>query len=408
MSLNLFLKDANTISRLRRGLLGIHLDSFAQEQHNQGYNFAVAGLRIRIVAGFCRWLKQNRIQVETISVKEIASYLQFRRQKSTGCDASALKDFVAFLQRNGVVEGSSTISPTAVMLLIDDFVLYLRKERGLSTSSELYYVEFAEAFLTETFGAESVDLSSLSAAEVICFVQNGALRYRKRAKLMVTALRSFFRFLRYRGHIEIDLAAAVPSVSRWSMTTIPKSLSPDQVERVLTSSKGFSDIDLRDHAMLLLLARLGLRAGEIVSLTLDDIDWNAGCITVNGKGSKFAKMPLPIDVGDAIASYLLHGRPSSKIRNVFLRERAPIAALTPATVSTQVQRALILAGIESPNQGAHQFRHSLATQMLSRGFSLSEIGEILRHRSTQTTEIYAKVDFNSLRGLALPWPGGAQ
>lgn len=408
MSLNLFLKDTNTISRLRRGPLGIHLDSFAQEQHNQGYNFAVAGLRIRIVAGFCRWLKQNRIQVEKISVEEIASYLQFRRQKSTGCDASALKHFVAFLQRNGVIEGSSTTSPTAVMRLIDDFVLYLRKERGLATSSELYYVEFAEAFLTETFGAESVDLSSLSAAQVICFVQNGAVRYRKRAKLMVTALRSFFRFLRYRGHIEIDLAAAVPSVSRWSMTTIPKSLSPDQVERVLTSSKGFSDIDLRDHAMLLLLARLGLRAGEIVSLKLDDIDWKAGCITFKGKGGKLAKMPLPIDVGDAIASYLLHGRPASKIRNVFLRERAPIAALTPSTVSTQVQRALMLAGIESPNQGAHQFRHSLATQMLSRGFSLSEIGEILRHRSTQTTEIYAKVDFNSLCGLALPWPGGAQ
>lgn len=408
MSLNLFLKDINTISKLRKGPFGNYLDSFAQELDNQGYNYAVAGLRIRVVAGFCRWLKENRIPLEKISWDEIPKYLQYRRQKPTGCDASALKQFIAYLQHNGVIEDTSTPPPTAAARLLEDFALYLRKERGLSASSERHYVEFVEAFLTEMSGCEDADVSALSAADVIAFVQRGATRYTKRAKLMVTALRSFLRFLRYRGHIETDLAAAVPSVARWSMTTVPKSLSPDQVEQLLSSSKGFSTMELRDHAMLLLLARLGLRAGEVVSLKLDDIDWKAGCITVSGKGGKRVKMPLPIDVGDAIASYLLLGRPSSKTRNVFLRERAPIEALTPSTVSTQVQRALILAGIEAPNQGAHQFRHCLATQMLSRGFSLSEIGEILRHRSTQTTEIYAKVDFNSLRSLALPWPGGAQ
>jgi integrase/recombinase XerD len=165
----------------------------------------------------------------------------------------------------------------------------------------------------------------------------------------------------------------------------------------------------RDYAILLLLARLGLRASEVVSLELDDFDWAAGQLNVRGKGNQRAALPLSPEVGRAIAAYLRHGRSASPSRRVFLPVKAPIRRfLGPVAIPTIVRRALERAGIKSPTKGAHQFRHALATQMLRGGASLGEIGEILRHRSPQTTMIYAKVDLDALRPLALPWPGGAR
>jgi len=164
----------------------------------------------------------------------------------------------------------------------------------------------------------------------------------------------------------------------------------------------------REYAILLLLARLGLRAGEIVALTLEDINWERGCIGVSGKRDQRCELPLPMDVGEAIADYLQSGRPCSNSRSLFLRAQAPTCGFSAHTaVSSVVRRALARAGIESDRKGAHQFRHALATQMLRHGASLSEIGELLRHRQPDTTRIYAKVDLAALRTLALPWPGGA-
>jgi integrase/recombinase XerD len=409
MSLEFFLKDADTISALRRGPLGEYLDLYAQQLHNNRYRYAVAGYHIRLVGGFSRWLKLNRISVGQLSSEHRQKYLQYRWRtlKRAGCDISSLELFVQFLQQKGVIADETVAAPrTPAEHLTDEFTLYLYKERVLASTTVEGYVGFVKRFLADVFGAGDTDFSKLCATDVFSFVQRDAIRCPKRAKLMVTSLRSFLRYLRYQGYITIDLAASVPAVSRWRMATIPTSISPAQVELVLSSTK--SRVELRDYAMFLLLARLGLRAGEIVSLTLDDIDWQEGSITVHGKGGHCTKMPVPADVGEAIAAYLLHGRPASSIRSVFLRLKAPIASLDPATVSTQVQRSLILAGIDSPKQGAHQFRHSLATEMLRRGSSLAEIGEILRHQSTQTTEIYAKVDINALRKLALSWPGGAK
>lgn len=417
MSLELFLKDADTIAALRGGLLGKYLDSYAQQLHGLRYKYAVAGYHIRLVGGFSRWLKQNRISVGEISPEHRQKYLRYRWRtlKRAGCDISSLKNFVSFLQRKGVIAGDTVAAPrTAAEHLTEEFALYLHKERALASTTVEGYLGFVKRFLADVFGAgdadvfgaRDADFSKLCATDVFSFVQRDAIRCPKRAKLMVTSLRSFFQYLRYQGYITIDLAASVPAVSRWRMANIPTSISPDQVELVLSTTK--SRVELRDYAMFLLLARLGLRAGEVVSLTLDDIDWQEGSIAVHGKGGHCAKMPLPADVGEAIAAYLRHARPPSKIRSVFLSLKAPIASLDPSTVSTQVKRSLILAGIDSPKQGAHQFRHSLATEMLRRGSSLAEIGEILRHQSTQTTEIYAKVDINALRKLALSWPGGAK
>jgi site-specific recombinase XerD len=190
---------------------------------------------------------------------------------------------------------------------------------------------------------------------------------------------------------------------------IPKGISSPHIDRVLASCDRQTVGGRRDYAILLLLIRLGLRGGEIVRLKLDDVDWHIGSISVRGKGQSYSQLPLPTDVGEAIADYLRNGRPQHESRSLFLTERAPVDRFTDQqAIGSVVRRAIARAGIDTPRKGAHQFRHALATSMLDRGASLSEIGEILRHRLPSTTAIYAKVDLSALRDLALPWPGGAR
>jgi integrase len=226
---------------------------------------------------------------------------------------------------------------------------------------------------------------------------------------MVTALRSFFRYLLHRGEVRTDLAACVPTVPRWSFSVLPKFLSTEAVKRVLKNCNRQTPIGRRNYAILLLLARLGLRAGEVVALGLDDIDWKEGLIAIHGKGGKSVLLPMPVDVGEAIADYLRRDRPRCSVRRVFIRARAPfIGFRNSLAISTLAMRALKQAGVESAHTGAHVFRHSLATRLLREGCSLDEIGELLRHQSPNTTAIYAKVDVAALRTLALPWPGGSR
>lgn len=231
----------------------------------------------------------------------------------------------------------------------------------------------------------------------------------KTAKLLTTALRSFLQYGRYRGDIRLDLAAVVPLVANWSMSSVPRAIAPDQVRRLLARINRRTAVGRRDYAILLLLARLGLRSGEVVFLELDDIDWKDGSFSVRGKGGRRFQLPLPADVGEAIVAYVRHGRPASNSRRVFLRAKAPFRGfLGPSAVGSIVRHALLRAGIDAPTTGAHQFRHGLATEMLRHGASLSEIGELLGHRSPETTKIYTKVDLDALRTLALPWPGGVR
>jgi integrase len=226
---------------------------------------------------------------------------------------------------------------------------------------------------------------------------------------MVTALRAFLRYLWHDGATATDLTPCVPSVATWRFATLPKALRPGQVQQVLDACDRRTAQGRRDYAILLLLARLGLRAGEVVALQLEDIDWAAGCLTLRGKGGRRSPFPLPADVGAALVAYLRQGRPRCASRQVFIRQRAPwIGFANWLAISALVARALARAGIAAPHTGAHVFRHSLATAMLRAGASLAEIGELLRHRSPQTTMIYAKVDLDALRGLACPWPGGVR
>ena len=269
---------------------------------------------------------------------------------------------------------------------------------------------FIRGFLTDRFGDGPVTLSRLCAGDVVRFVQRQAPRlHLKRAKLLTSALRSFLRYARYRGEVTLDLAAAVPVVANWSMPSIPRAIGADQVRQLLASIDRRTAIGRRDYAIVLLLARLGLRSGEVAFLELDDIDWDAGQVSVRGKGGHRTALPLPAEVGAAIAAYLRHGRPRSTSRRVFLRAKAPSAAFC---ASAALDRSFGMPSSAPASRRPRRAPISFATHWRPRccasGASLTEIGEVLRHRSPQTTTIYAKVDLKALRTLALPWPGGAR
>jgi site-specific recombinase XerD len=291
--------------------------------------------------------------------------------------------------------------------MVVEYSLYLCRERGLAARTASQYSWFVRRFLADRFGDASVQLTFLLPEDFVGFVQREAARLKqpKRSQLMTSALRSFLHYARYRAYIKTDLSGAVPGVASWTMTSIPKAIPVEHARGALACCNRRSAVGRRDYAILLLLARLGLRANEVASLRLEDIDWENGHLLIQGKGGRECQLPLPVDVGKAIAAYLHKGgRPRCDSRNVFLYVHAPIGGLNSSTVSKVVRRALARAGIDSQRKGAHQFRHALASEMLRRGSSLLEIGEVLRHASPDTTRIYAKVDLSSLRELAQPWP----
>lgn len=408
--MNQFFKNPQTRLHMHEGPLGKYIDCYAAELRAEGYAQQSAELQIRLVADFSQWLAKHRISAPQITTEHLQPYLRSRaRYRRPGrSDLAALKRLLNLLLRHGVIPEPSLPAATPAEQLEDEFRLYLRKERALASATLTYYTSFVGEFLADRFGTGPVDLPSLSAADVTGFVQRRAASiHSKRVQLMTTALRSFLRFARYRGDLSTDLAACVPSVANWSQSTLPRALPPGQAELLLASCNRRTAVGRRDCAILLLLARLGLRAGEVTTLTLEDLDWGAGLITVQGKGGRRTQIPLPQEVGEAIANYLRNGRPRAASRCVFLRGRAPARSFRgPQAIGSVVKHALARAGIDSPRKGAHQFRHSLASQMLRQGASLAEIGEVLRHRSPQTTAVYAKVDLTSLATLALAWPGG--
>lgn len=394
------------------GPLGPYLESYAAEMCSEGYAQRTRETQIRLVADFDRWLARHRLGAPEVTAELFEPFLhaRARRRHLTRCDVSALKRLMRLLVRERIVAEPARPAVTPVEGLLAEFAHYLQEERALSPRTQFYYLTFVREFLKERFGNRSVDLSSLRAADVTGFVRRRAATIQsKRVQLMTTGLRSFFRFARYRGDIDKDLGACVPAVANWKLSTIPRAIPADQVELLLSSIDRKTAVGRRDYAILLILARLGLRAGEIKALTLEDLDWQHGLIKVRGKAGRYSQLPLPADVGEAIADYLRNARPSAESRCVFLRARAPAGTFrSECAIACIVKHALERAGIDAPRKGTHQFRHGLASQMLRQGGTLSEIGELLRHRSPQTTAIYAKVDLISLATLALPWPGGAQ
>lgn len=298
--------------------------------------------------------------------------------------------------------GQDTVSVSGVLV---EFGGWLDRQRGLAPVTVGNYCWGVEQFLTTLPGPVQVSVGLLDAGTVTAFMVDYCRdRNTNSAKAMARSLRSFLRFAHATGRTSAQLWGAVPSSSSWHLASLPRAVSAADVERLLRVAAGSRfATGRRDYAILLLLARLGLRRGEVAALRLDDIDWRAGEITVPGKGSRVERLPLPAEPGEAIVAWLTGGRPECQTRSLFTTLKPPGRPLTSGAVGHVVGSACRTARLD--RIGAHRLRHTLATAMLQAGASLPEVGQVLRHRSAMSTAIYAKVDQVALRPLARPWPG---
>lgn len=402
--------DQTTGAAARAGPLGQYIAGYVEKLVGAGYARATIRWRLCLVCVFGRWVDRAQLRVCDLDEEAIEQHVREGLVCGRRCRAiaGALRRFLDHLRAAGVTTTAPKARPCQLLTAVERrYRRFLEEERGLAPPTIENYLSLLRQFLVHRFGEEPVSACALGPRDAADYLLEHAHRVSPgRASLMVTTLRSFFRFLLQHGEIQSDLAAAVPTVANWQRTRLPRYIAPADVERVVQACDRGTKTGRRDYAILLLLARLGLRAGEIVALRLDDVDWRAGTLTVRGKGSRHEKLPLPIEVGKALVGYVRRSRPpSAGTRRFFVRARAPLRGFAgPAAVTTLVRRAIERAGVDAPYRGAHLLRHSLATGMLQKGASLAEIGEILRHRSTNSTEIYAKVDLHALRSVALPWP----
>jgi site-specific recombinase XerD len=394
------------------GALAPFAEGFVVAVAEAGYPPNGGAKQVQLLAHLSRWLGTEGLGPADLDGEVIARFFAARRaagyrERLTPRSGEVL---FAYLRGLGVVPMASAPSapqgPTEELLA--RFERYLLLERGLLADTAADYVHSVRPFLEGFADADHVDVSRLDGPAVVAFVIERCPRQtRSSAKRTVKALRSVLGFLHAEGYIERSLMHAVPAAGGWRLAALPKRLEPDQVRRLLAACDRRSMTGCRDFAVLTVLARLGLRAGEVAGLSLDDIDWRAGEVVVHGKARRSERLPLPADVGEAMVAYLQDGRPASALgRTLFVRVRAPHRTLTNKAVSAIVLRAATRAGLG--RIGPHQLRHTVASEMLAAGASLPEIGQVLRHQHPETTAIYAKVDREALRRLARPWPEAAR
>lgn len=391
------------------GPLAPFADGFRAESLRLGHTPLTAATHLRLMAGLSRWLTDHELSVAALGDTAVVAefFAQRRAAGYTGLiSPKALRPMIAFLRETRALPPAmapSVVDP--VESLLERYADWMRSQRGLAETTIALNIRLIRPFLADRMRADE-SLKDLSVAAVNAFVLERAAERPRSAKRIVSALRSLLTFLHVDGVIRMPLAASVPSPAGWMLAGLPKALPASQVAAMLASCDTDTGTGRRDRAILLLMARLGLRAGEVAGLGLDDVDWRAGQITVRGKGGRRDRLPLPADVGAAIADYLRFGRPDRALaRTVFIRAQAPFTALAVAAVIAVVEAAGARSGTGAT--GAHRLRHSAATAMLAAGGSLEEIGQVLRHVRPATTAIYAKVDLTALAPLARPWPGAA-
>jgi site-specific recombinase XerD len=392
-------------------LLEKFIPIFTSLLSSQGYKPPTLRVKTQILHKFSRWIEKRQMKICELDEEAIDVF--FKEHPRAGYvrrgDFSTLQSLLEWLREIQEVQALPPKVDNSDHYRIECcFSRYLVEERGLSQATLDNYLPVIRRFLAGRFNSGTIVLDEIDASDVIQFILGFARTMDcRRAQLMTSALRGFFRFLYLRGDIGTDLALSVPTVADWKMSDLPKSLKSEDVERLLQSCHLSTAVGQRDYAVLILLARLGLRAGEVVAMTLNDINWESGLLTIRGKGARRDQLPILEDVGTALATYLRHGRPRCDTRRVIIRVRAPHRGFSgSAAIGDIVRRALKRAGLDPIRKGAHLLRHSLATKMLQRGASLAEIGQILRHATQNTTEIYTKVDLAALSALAQPWPGG--
>jgi site-specific recombinase XerD len=382
-----------------------------EELTRQGYRPSSVARRLRHLAQLSAWMGGRGLAAGDLAQERLEEFLdevarssQYRR-RTTGLTC---RQMLEYLRGRGVVAPAAPAVPDGPHeRLLADFGAYLVRERGVSpcTPTVRDYQRVGRLFLAAV-DTGAGGLACLTTADVTRFV---LARCRGRSarwgRLLVTALRSLLRFAYLEGLTAGDLTAAVPVAAGWRGASLPRAVDAEQVARLLGGCDRGTAAGRRDFAILVLLARLGLRSGEVAALRLADVDWRAGEVTIRGKADRHERLPLPADVGQALAGYVAGGRPRTAGAHLFVHVRAPYAPLTPHAVRAVVARAARRAGLGG--LAAHRLRHSVATQMLRAGAPLAEIAGVLRHRNTATTAIYAKVDRSALRDLARPWPGGA-
>jgi site-specific recombinase XerD len=407
-----FFPHPAVLHRLHTGPLGAHIDAIAQELSDHGFAVATARYAMRLLAALSTWLQGRGLAVTQLNETIVDAFLQhrYRSHRKSLEDYPTLARLLVHLRDAAaiprLVEGVESDEHAGIK---QAFQAHLIGQRNLASSTVRTYLDTVERFLRWRFGTQSLELGALCAQDVNRFILEQARRYSAgHTQLIASGLRGFLRFLLQSGIIATDLAQYVPAPTRRQLSGLPKFMPAEDVERLVQSIDQESAQGRRDYAIVLLLARLGLRAGEVAALRLEDLDWDAGELVIHGKMGGAERLPLPWEVGEALSTYLHHARPTCSTRQVFICLRAPRRGFrNGSAVGTIVCRALARADLHPAHRGAHLLRHSLATRLLRDGASLVEIGEVLRHHDLDTTRIYAKVDERALGALALPWPGGA-
>lgn len=386
------------------GPLALFADGFHVELGAQGYAPYGVQFQLQLLAHLSRWMQAQGVDVGELSPVIVERFLAERRgQYASGISLKGLRPLLGYLDGLGLLPVAEESARAPIDELLDRFCGFLREERGLVAGSIALYERIARRFLAQYPEPLADALAQLTGAEINAFVLGEVARVRPRTvETVVCALRALLRFLHVQGWIARPLASVVPSVPQ-RRENLPRGLPAGQAELLLSSCDRATSAGSRDYAIVLMLSRLGLRAGEVAGVTLDDIDWRLGEIVIRGKRSRIDRLPLPAEVGEALAEYLSRGRPRGFGRTVFLRVQAPLGAMSGDAVSEVVIRACRRAGI--PPVRAHRLRHTIATEMLRAGAGLTEIGQVLRHQSPNVTAVYAKVDRQALSRLALPWPG---
>ncbi len=389
------------------GPLAQHGRDLASELMRRGYGRERAARHVQLLAQLSRWLDGQGLAACDLSEDAVAQFLAARAAAGYAEKYSTrwMLRLLGCVPALTLVRAGTPGAATPAAAVLEDYRGYLARERGLAARTITGYLAVARLFLARWERPDCLDLQRLTAGQVTAFVLDECGRRNVgSAKVLVTALRSLLRFLSLEGHTSQPLASAVPAVSGPASDGLPRACDAGMVAGLLASCDTSTAAGRRDYAVLAILSRLGLRVSEVAGLQLDDIDWHHGELAVRGKGGRADHLPLPVDVGEALAAYLSDGRPRASCRAVFVRVHAPVTAVTPSSISEIVARACQRAGV--PRAGAHRLRHSAATAMLRNGASLAEIGQVLRQSRAATTAAYAKVDRAALRALAQPWPGG--
>ena len=402
-------RPASRVSKvLMTGPVAPFADVYALELGRRGYTPLTSVNQLRQVARLSRWLEMRGLGVGDLTGGRVEEFLALERASGRyrACRSrSGLLCLLDVLRRLGLLATEEPArAASEIDALLASFERYLRAERGLAAGTARGYVSHARRFL---IGLSPSGLAGVTAGAVIeAVLRESATFSVSTTQGFVAGLRAFLRFCFAEGLVELDLSQSALPVTGRRRSMLPQGISGAEARALLDGCDRRSALGRRDHAILITALRLGLRAHEVARLSLDDIDWRGGELVVRGKGARLDRLLLPAEVGQAIASYLRHGRPRSDRRDVFLRARAPFGPIAAGTVSSTVRRACRRAGV--PEIGAHRLRHTVACEMVSAGVPLVEIAQVLRHHSLQTTAGYARVDLDRLRLLAAPWPEGAR